>query len=114
MTRIYKLIDRPSWEAAVAAGRFDGSPVDLADGYIHFSTAAQAAETGRRYFHGHGDLLVVGFEAEALGDGVRWEPSRGGDLFAHLYASLDPTLAVETQAVALDAEGAPQLSALKP
>ncbi len=114
MTRIYKLIDRPSWQAAVAAGRFEGSGVDLADGFIHFSTAAQAAETGRRYFHGHEDLLVVGFDVESLGEGVRWEPSRGGDLFAHLYGVLDPALAVETLSVALDADGAPILDALTP
>ena len=114
MTRIYKLIDRPSWEAAMAAGRFEGSPVDLADGYIHFSTAAQAAETGRRYFRGHAGLLAVGFEAAALGPAVRWEPSRGGDLFAHLYGLLDPALAVEVLDVELDAEGAPMLDALEP
>ncbi len=114
MTRIYKLIGRQAWEAAVAAGRFDGAPVDLADGYIHFSTAAQAAETGRRYFSGHADLLAVGFEAEVLGEALRWEPSRGGDLFPHLYGPLDPALAVEVRAVALDADGAPMLDALTP
>ncbi len=114
MTRIYKLIDGLSWKAAVAAGRFDGSPVDLADGFIHFSTAAQAPETGRRYFRGHADLLAVGFEAEALGEALRWEPSRGGDLFPHLHAPLDPRLALEVKPVSLDAEGAPLLDALHP
>jgi uncharacterized protein (DUF952 family) len=114
LTRIYKLIGRSAWEAAVAAGRFDGAEVDLADGFIHFSTAAQAAETGRRYFKGRSDLLIVGFEAEALGDGLKWEPSRGGDLFPHLYGPLDPGLATEIRAVALDADGAPILEALAP
>ena len=114
MTRIYKLIDRPSWAAAVAAGRFEGSPVDLADGFIHFSTAAQAGETGRRYFSGQADLLIVAFEAEALGPELRWEPSRGGDLFPHLYAALDPALALETREVVLGSDGAPVLDALQP
>lgn len=112
--RIYKLIGRAEWAAAVAAGRFDGAAVDLADGFIHFSTAAQAAETGRRYFSGHNDLLCVGFEAEALGEALRWEPSRGGDLFPHLHGPLDPALAVETLSVSLDAGGAPILDTLKP
>ena len=114
MTRIYKLIGREAWQAAVAAGRFDGAAVDLADGFIHVSTAAQAAETGRRYFRGQKDLLVVGFEAETLGAALRWEPSRGGDLFPHLYGPLDPALAVETLTVELDAECAPMLEALRP
>lgn len=114
MTRIYKLIDRASWTAALAAGRFEGSPVDLADGFIHFSTAAQAAETGRRYFSGQTDLLVIAFDAEALGAALRWETSRGGDLFPHLYATLNPATALETRDVALGPDGAPVLDALQP
>jgi len=114
VTRIYKLIGRQAWEAVAAAGRFDGAAVDLADGFIHFSTAAQAPETGRRYFSGQADLVAVAFEAEALGEGLRWEPSRGGDLFPHLYGPLDPSLAVEVRPVALDADGAPVLDTLPP
>jgi uncharacterized protein (DUF952 family) len=68
MTRVYKLLTRAEWRAAEAQGVFEGSAVDLADGFIHFSTAAQAPETGRRYFAGVADLVIVGFEAEALGD----------------------------------------------
>ena len=79
MTRIYKLLTRPEWLAASDAGVFVGSPVDLADGFIHFSTAAQAPETGRRYFAGIEGLVAVAFEADALGAGLKWEPSRGGD-----------------------------------
>ena len=113
MTRIYKLLTRPEWLAAADAGVFAGAPVDVADGFIHFSTAAQAQETGRKYFSGLPELVVVAFEAEALGDGLKWEPSRGGDLFPHLYGPLPTALAVEAMPVELDAEGVPLLSGLK-
>ena len=112
MTRIYKLLTRPEWLAASDAGVFHGSPVDLADGYIHFSTAAQAQETGRKYFSGVEGLVAVAFESEALGEGLRWEPSRGGDLFPHLYGPLPTALAVEVRDVALDGNGAPMLDGL--
>ena len=69
-------------------GVFAGAPVDLADGYIHMSTAAQLAETIARHFAGRTDLAIVAVDLEALGDELRWEPSRGGDLFPHLYAPL--------------------------
>ncbi len=113
MTRVYKLLTRAEWAAAEATGLFEGSPVDLADGFIHFSTAAQAPETGRRYFSGMADLVIVGFEDTALGAGLTWEPSRGGDLFPHLYGPLPTALAVEVKDVALDADGVPQLSELE-
>ena len=75
MTRIYKLLTRAEWLAASDAGVFTGSPVDVADGFIHFSTAAQAVETGRKYFAGVAELVAVAFEAETLGAGLTWEPS---------------------------------------
>lgn len=112
MTRIYKLLTRAEWTAAEAAGVFTGSPVDVADGFIHFSTAAQAPETGRKYFSGLADLVAVAFEAEALGEGLKWEPSRGGDLFPHLYGLLPTASAVEVREVTLDADGAPLLEEL--
>ena len=96
---IYKILPRNDWTAARAAGRFEGSAVDLEDGYIHFSTAAQATETARKYFAGQPDLVVLEVEADNLGVALKWEPSRGGDLFPHLYASL----AVETVRVVHDA-----------
>lgn len=112
MSRIYKLVPRWEWTAAKAAGVFLGSPVDVTDGFIHFSTAAQAGETARKYFAGLDDILVVAFEADDLGPGLKWEPSRGGDLFPHLYGPLDPKLAVEERAAPLGEDGHIQLGDL--
>jgi uncharacterized protein (DUF952 family) len=113
MTLIYKILPRTDWDAALAAGRFDGSPVDLEDGYIHFSTAAQAQETAAKHFRGQPGLVVAAFEAEALGAALRWEPSRGGQLFPHLYGPLDPGLAKSVTGAPLGADGAPDLGDLK-
>lgn len=88
MTTIYKIVPQALWREAERTGTFTGAPVDLADGYIHFSTAAQALETASRHFAGQGDLLLVAVEGDRLGPTLRWEPSRGGDLFPHLYAPL--------------------------
>ena len=88
MSRIYKILPRADWQAVQAAGRFEGSAVDLADGFIHFSTAAQVEETAARHFAGEADLLLVAVDPKALGEHLRFEPSRGGDLFPHLYAPL--------------------------
>ncbi len=88
MTRIYKILTRAAWDEAVAQGRFDGAAVDLADGYIHFSTAAQAQETATRHFGGQKDLVLVAVDVACLGAGLKWEPSRGGELFPHLYGPL--------------------------
>lgn len=85
---IYKICPRTLWQAAEKAGRFDGAPVDLADGYIHFSSGEQARETALRHFVEMDDLLLIAVDAEALGKELRWEPSRGGALFPHLYGSL--------------------------
>jgi uncharacterized protein (DUF952 family) len=85
---IYKICDRALWREAESAGVFTGAPVDLADGFIHFSTAAQVAETAARHFAARADLLLVAVDAAALGPALRYEPSRGGALFPHLYANL--------------------------
>jgi len=90
---IYKILTKRMWDDAVASGSFKGSPIDLADGFIHFSTAAQVHETAAKHFAGATDLLLVAVPADAL-DAIKWEPSRGGDLFPHLYASL-PVIAIE-------------------
>lgn len=88
MTLIYKIVDSDEWRAAEAAGVYAGSAADRADGYIHFSTGPQAPETAAKWFAARTDLTLVAVEAEALGDALRWEPSRGGALFPHLYAPL--------------------------
>jgi uncharacterized protein (DUF952 family) len=107
--KIYKILTRAEWAAAQAAGRFDGSAVDLRDGYIHFSTAAQAQETARRHFAGQPGLVVLELEADDLGPDLRWEPSRGGDLFPHLYVALPVERVLAVRDAPLDAEGAPQI-----
>ena len=90
----YKLVDGAEWAAARAAGAYDGSAVDRADGYIHMSTAAQVAETARRHYAGQSGLMLVTVDLVPLGEGVRWEASRGGALFPHLYGSLPVSAAV--------------------
>jgi uncharacterized protein (DUF952 family) len=90
---IYKICPAALWRRAERAGRFDGAPVDLADGFIHFSSGEQVAETARRHFAGQRDLVLVAVDSEALGPALKWEASRGGALFPHLYGPLDVALA---------------------
>ncbi|HEX2020088.1 MAG TPA: DUF952 domain-containing protein [Aurantimonas sp.] len=94
---IYKIAPLSLWQAAEAKGRFDGAPVDEADGFIHFSTGGQVRETARRHFAGQRDLVLVAVDAGRLGPALRWEVSRGGALFPHLYGPLplDAVLRVE-------------------
>jgi uncharacterized protein (DUF952 family) len=112
MALIYKICPEPSWRQAERAGVFSGAPVDQADGFIHFSTAAQLAETAARHFAGQTHLLLVAVDAEALGPSLRYEPARGGDLFPHLYGSL-PLAAVRwVKPLPLGADGRHVLPAL--
>ncbi len=90
---VYKICPRGDWEAAQATGAFTGAAIDLADGYIHLSTAAQVHETARLHFRGQQNLALLEVETAALGAGLRYEPSRGGALFPHLYGPL-PVAAV--------------------
>ena len=92
---VYKIVPSPLWRDAESTGTFRGAPVDLADGFIHFSTAGQARETAAKHFAGRGDLLLVAVDARTLGAALRWEPSRGGALFPHLYGPL-PLAAVRS------------------
>lgn len=91
----YKLLDAAEWRKALAEGVFLGSDVDLADGYIHLSTAAQRDETARKHFAGRTGLVCLTVDLEALGDAVVWEPSRGGALFPHIYGAMPTTAVVE-------------------
>lgn len=102
---IYKIVPRAPWRKAEAEGSFPGAPVDLADGYIHFSTAAQVAETAAKHFAGQDDLLLVAVAADRLGEALKWEASRGGALFPHLYAPLDPRAALWVKPLPLAADG---------
>lgn len=90
---IYKILPAALWREAELVGIFAGSPVDQRDGFIHFSTAEQLADTARKHFSGQHDLLLVTVDGEELA--LRWEPSRGGQLFPHLYGAL-PLSAVLT------------------
>jgi uncharacterized protein (DUF952 family) len=85
---IYKICEAAAWRQAEAAGRFEGAPVDHADGFIHFSDARTVAETAAKHFAGQADLVLVAVEAERLGPALKWEISRGRQLFPHLYANL--------------------------
>ncbi|WP_156386458.1 DUF952 domain-containing protein [Aureimonas sp. Leaf454] len=85
---IYKIAPRALWEEAESTKRFEGAPIDRADGYIHLSTAAQVRETAAKHFAGATDLVLIGVDPARLGDALKWEPSRGGQLFPHLYGPL--------------------------
>jgi uncharacterized protein (DUF952 family) len=102
---IYKVAPRALWMAAETAGGFAGAPVDLADGFIHFSTAEQLAETLAKHFAGQGDLVLAAIRTERLGLALKWEVSRGGALFPHLYGALDMTAVEWTAPLAVAADG---------
>ncbi len=103
---IYKIVPATLWQEAEAKGVFAGAPVDLVDGFIHFSTAEQARETAARHFAGQEGLLLAAFDDDAFGPALVYEPSRGGALFPHLYQSLDPAAAVWVKPLTLGADGA--------
>jgi len=102
---IYKIATRSQWEAAGNAGQFDGAPVDLKDGFIHFSTADQARETAAKHFAGMDDLVLAEIDGQLLREALKFEVSRGGQLFPHLYASLPMNAVTRTWALKLDAAG---------
>lgn len=114
MTTVYKIMGRTEWNLALSAGVFTGSAVDLADGYIHLSGADTAQETARLYFSGRDDLVLVAAPAEALGGALKWEASRGGVLFPHLYGPLPTALASEVRPIPLGDDGTPNLGPLSP
>ncbi len=101
----YKLVDRIEWETAMAAGVYAGSAVDRADGYIHMSTAAQLAETARRHYAGRTDLVLVEVALAPLGEALKWEASRGGDLFPHLFSPLPATADTPRRGLSVDSDG---------
>lgn len=102
---VYKICTAELWQEAERRGHFVGAPIDLADGYIHFSTASQVRETATKHFSGQKDLVLVAVSAAQLGPALKWEVSRGGALFPHLYAPLDVSAALWTCPLPLDARG---------
>ena len=102
---IYKIFRRPEWEHLRDRGETLGAPVDLTDGYIHFSASPQLAETAAKWFADQSDLVLLAVEADNLGDDLRWEPSRGGALFPHLYRPLRLTDVIWDKSLPLGASG---------
>ena len=102
---IYRLLSAELWRGAQRAGSFAGTEHDRRDGFIHFSTAAQVAETAARYYAGQTELLLLGVSVAALGAELRWEVSRGGALFPHLYRSLPIAAVTSVEALRLGSNG---------
>jgi len=111
---VYKIVATEEWAKAQAAGAFTGAAVDRADGFIHFSTAEQAPETAAKWFAGRGDLSLAAVDADALGDDLRWELSRGGALFPHLYAELPMSAVVWSRPLPLGSDGRHVFGSLEP
>ena len=110
---IYKITPEAPWREAEASGRFTGAPIDVADGFIHFSTAAQVRETAAKHFAGQTDLLLVAIDDARLGAALKYEVSRGGALFPHLYDVLDMKSVLWVRPLPLGADGAHQFPALE-
>ncbi len=104
-TSIYRIVAAAVWRRAEASGKFSGTEHDLRDGFIHFSTAEQVAETAARHYAGQTELLLVSVSAAQLGAALRWEPSRGGGLFPHLYADLPLSAVTRVDPLPLAADG---------
>ena len=105
MTVIYKIIDRDEWDGARACGRYTGSRDDKRDGFIHFSTEDQMRETAARHFAGQGNLVLLAIDAASLEPGLKWETSRGGALFPHLYKPLPVSAVVRSWPLPLNDAG---------
>jgi len=105
MALIYKIEDKKIWNEALKSGRYDGAPIDLSDGYIHFSTAGQARETADKHFAGRENLIIAAFDTAALEPFLKWEISRGDALFPHYYGKLDMKAVVQTFDLPVGADG---------
>jgi len=111
---IYKITPETPWREAEANGRFTGAPIDVADGFIHFSTAAQVRETAAKHFSGQSGLLLVAIDGASLGAALKYEASRGGALFPHLYGPLDLKSVLWASPLPLGPDGSHQFPALEP
>ena len=110
---IYKIAPEPLWREAEANGRFTGAPIDIADGFIHFSTAAQVRETAAKHFTGRTALLLIAIDEASLGNGLKYEVSRGGAPFPHLYGPLDLKAVLWVRPLPLNADGEHQFPELE-
>ena len=106
---VFKVCQRPLFEASREAGHFLGAPIDAADGYIHLSTAEQLRETLRLYFSGQSDLVLFALAVEPAGAALVWEPSRGGQLFPHFYGELRMSMIGEAGLISVADDGAVEL-----
>lgn len=111
---IYKICPSQMWQQAERAGVFEGAAVDLADGFIHLSTAAQLRATAAKHFAGQHDLVLVAVDADRLGPALRFEPARGGDLFPHLYGPLPVSTVLWAKPLPPDGQGGHVLAGLVP
>jgi uncharacterized protein (DUF952 family) len=111
---IYKICERSAWHAAERTGLYRGSEVDACAGFIHLSTAAQVAETASRHFAGQANLILVAVDGDALGTALKWEQSRGGDLFPHLYEALPLTAVRWAQPLPDEVSGRREMPELTP
>ncbi|WP_192183333.1 DUF952 domain-containing protein [Mesorhizobium amorphae] len=110
---IYKIAPEALWREAEKNGCFTGAAIDVADGFIHFSTAGQVRETAARHFAGQSDLLLIAIDGSRLGDALKYEVSRGGAQFPHLYAPLDLEAVIWVKPLPLGADGLHQFPALE-
>ena len=104
-TIIYKICDMALWREAERTGLFRGAGIDMQDGYIHFSSREQVADTAAKHFAGVADLMLVAVDAQALGAGLKWEPARGGALFPHLYGVMPLSAVAWVKPLRLGADG---------
>lgn len=102
---ILKIFRRSEWDTFREKGETSGAPIDVADGFVHFSTPAQVVETAARHFGDESDLVLVAVDPDRLGDALRWEPSRGGQLFPHLYRELRLSDVIWDKSLPLGATG---------
>ena len=101
----FKILSRADWRATLAEGRYDGSAVDIADGYIHLSAADQLEATAAKHYAGQAELMLVEVDLTALGDALIWEPSRGGALFPHIYGPRPVSAVTARRAMSVAADG---------
>ena len=114
MRRIYKISPASAWREAERQGVYRGSADDIRDGFIHFSTASQVAETAKKHFFGQTGLFLIEVDADVLGERLRWEPSRNDELFPHLYGELDLGAVIGVHSIRARSDGYHDIPELAP